>query len=119
MTTTMIAFINGEPSRKWGVVSDEERKKAVLSQLVRWFGPEAEHCLGYKEKVWSREEFSQGCLLGVCGPGVLASMGGLSRKCIAKIRGRNILGRNRYNTFLSDIQLVLYLDISNGSNFVT
>eukprot|EP00854_Cymbomonas_tetramitiformis_P014848 gene14848-17553_t len=37
----LVCFINGDAAREWSRRTCEERREAVVSQLVRWFGEEA------------------------------------------------------------------------------
>lgn len=76
----LVAFINGEPARAWNKQGINERRQAVVAQLVRWFGPKAARFVHYEEKLWGQEEFSRGCPIGIFPPGVLSSAGAVIRQ---------------------------------------
>ncbi|XP_038573074.1 amine oxidase [flavin-containing]-like, partial [Micropterus salmoides] len=48
-----------------------ERRKAVLSSLVKYLGPEAASSIHYEEKDWAKEDYSGGCPVNVMAPGLL------------------------------------------------
>merc|ERR1712232_545598 len=68
----LVCFINGACAKAWSNRSDEERKAAVLRQLVKWFGDEARNPVDYLEKNWVVDEFTGGCPIGCFPPGKLA-----------------------------------------------
>lgn len=68
----LVCFINGAPAKAWSARSQDDRKAAVLAQLVKWFGEEAAHPIDYLEKDWVVDEFTGGCPVGCFPPGKLA-----------------------------------------------
>lgn len=68
----LVCFINGDCAKTWSNRSEEDRKEAVLKQLVKWFGEEAQNPVDYLEKNWVVDEFTGGCPVGCFPPGKLA-----------------------------------------------
>ncbi len=81
----LVTFSDGGVSRTWGERSPEERRQAVLSELARFFGPQAAHPTGFLEKNWSDDPWSGGCYAGVMGPGVMTDFGSALRQPCGRI----------------------------------
>uniref|UniRef100_A0A8C4EDU7 Amine oxidase n=1 Tax=Dicentrarchus labrax TaxID=13489 RepID=A0A8C4EDU7_DICLA len=67
----LVGFIAGEQAYRWSSKEDGERRKAVLSSLVKYLGPEAASFIHYEEKDWAKENYSGGCPVNVMAPGLL------------------------------------------------
>lgn len=71
----LVTFSDGTAARYWGERPAAERQQEVLSELARFFGPQAQKPIAYAEKNWCAEPWVRGCYAGVMGPGVLTSWG--------------------------------------------
>lgn len=71
----LVTFSDGAVSVEWGQRTADERRRAVLAELVRFFGPQAAHPVDFVEKNWNDDPWSRGCYVGVTGPGVLTTFG--------------------------------------------
>ena len=71
----LLGFIVGRPAREYGARPANERKRAVLTQLARWFGDRALDPIEYIEKDWSAETFSGGCPVANFPPGIMCDLG--------------------------------------------
>jgi monoamine oxidase len=80
-----VGFLEGHWARELGRVSTEERRTAVLENLVRLFGPRAASPERYLERNWTDEEWSRGCYVGYTAPGVLTAYGPAIRAPIGPI----------------------------------
>lgn len=67
----LVGFIAGELATRWSPVEGAERRRAVVSSLVKYLGPEAESFIHYEEKDWAKEDYSGGCPVNVMAPGLL------------------------------------------------
>ncbi|XP_044189313.1 amine oxidase [flavin-containing] isoform X2 [Thunnus albacares] len=67
----LVGFIAGEQASQWSSKEAGERRKAVLSSLVKYLGPEAASFIYYEEKDWAQEDYSGGCPVNVMAPGLL------------------------------------------------
>ncbi|KAM9338641.1 putative flavin-containing monoamine oxidase A [Symphorus nematophorus] len=67
----LVGFIAGQQASQWSSKEPAERRKAVLSSLVKYLGPEAASFIHYEEKDWAKEEYSGGCPVNVMAPGLL------------------------------------------------
>ncbi|XP_074546838.1 putative flavin-containing monoamine oxidase A [Halichoeres trimaculatus] len=67
----LVGFIAGELASQWTSREGGERRKAVVSSLVKYLGPEAASFIHYEEKDWAKEEYSGGCPVNVMAPGLL------------------------------------------------
>ena len=81
----LVTFSDGEAARIWGDRSPDRRRAAVLSELGRFFGPDAVHPTDFVEKNWNSDPWSRGCYAGVTGPGTLVSFGQALREPCGRI----------------------------------
>lgn len=81
----LVAFIVGEPARAWGARSPEDRRRAVIDDLVRFFGPEASHTVAYVEQDWQSEVWTRGCPTGSTSPFALSLLGAALREPVGRL----------------------------------
>ena len=74
----LVAFIIAAPALT--AKDPENRKKEVLKQLAKVFGPEIHNCTSYIDQDWSEEEFSGGCYVGIFTPGKMHKYAHLLRQ---------------------------------------
>ncbi|XP_072309720.1 probable flavin-containing monoamine oxidase A [Eucyclogobius newberryi] len=67
----LVGFIAGQQATHWSNKESAERRKAVVSNLVHYLGPEADSFIHYEDKDWAQEEYSGGCPVNVMAPGSL------------------------------------------------
>ncbi|XP_041667163.1 amine oxidase [flavin-containing] isoform X2 [Cheilinus undulatus] len=67
----LVGFFAGELATKWTSMEGGERRKAVVSSLVKYLGPEAASFIHYEDKDWAKEDYSGGCPVNVMAPGLL------------------------------------------------
>jgi monoamine oxidase len=65
----LVGFIEAHNALKWTGRSVEERKKAIVEQLVGFLGPEAANPIGYEDNDWTADPWSRGCYGASMGPG--------------------------------------------------
>ena len=80
----LVGFIDARNALKWTGRPMEERKSAIVDQLVAFLGPEAAHPIDYEDYDWPADPWSRGCFSVTMGPGVLTTMG----KSIRQPHGR-------------------------------
>jgi monoamine oxidase len=81
----LVGFIEGAPARIWSGRPAEERRGAVLRDLARFFGPEAERPTAYLEQDWVAEPWTGGCSAGFATPGTLSRFGPALREPVGRI----------------------------------
>ncbi len=81
----LLGFIGGHEGRVWGRRSKRDRRKAVLDQLVEYFGSAARNPIRYHEAHWSQAAWSRGCPVALFGPGTLFDYGRALRKPVGRI----------------------------------
>ena len=81
----LVTFSDGEVARTWSERSAEERKRAVLGELVRFFGPSAAEPIAFVEKNWLLDPWARGCYVGVMGPGTMTAYGSALREPCGRI----------------------------------
>ena len=81
----LVTFSDGGAARVWGDRPPEERRQAVLTEFVRFFGPQAAHPTGFLEKNWGEDPYSGGCYAGVMSPGVMTDCGPALRQPCGRI----------------------------------
>ncbi|MGH2406243.1 MAG: flavin monoamine oxidase family protein [bacterium] len=81
----LLAFVVGAQARRWSQQSAEDRKRAVIGDLVSFFGPKAAKPEYYIDKDWSAEPWSGGCYTGLFPPGVLTAYGDVLRAPVGRV----------------------------------
>ena len=81
----LLGFIEGDEGRIWGRRSLQERRAAVLTCLVRYFGETAGQPYEYLEQNWADEEYTRGCYAGIMPPGVWTAYGEALRAPIGRL----------------------------------
>ncbi len=81
----LLAFVLGAQARRWSRQSAEDRRRAVIDELVRIFGPKAGKPDYYVDKDWASEPWSGGCYTGLFPPGVLTAYGDVLRAPVGRI----------------------------------
>jgi monoamine oxidase len=81
----ILGFIGGTEARIWSPRSVEDRKKACLDALVKYFGAEAANVKDFREKDWTADPYARGCPVGVLPPGVLVDFGTALTEPVGKI----------------------------------
>lgn len=76
---SLTCFVTGEPGRAWSKLEAEDRKEAILSQLVAVFGSENEKDirapLEIFEQEWAKDPWSQGCPCPFTPPNLMNEVG--------------------------------------------
>jgi monoamine oxidase len=81
----MMGFVLANQAKDFSLLSESERKKAILSQFEGFFGKEATSPNLYIDKSWAEEEFTRGCYAGVMPTGAWTSLGKHLREPIGNI----------------------------------
>jgi len=71
----LVGLIVGDSALKWGAVSPEERKSAILGHLASFLGPKAAKPSAWLDKDWGADPWSQGCPVASMVPGAMTSVG--------------------------------------------
>lgn len=71
----LVGFIDAGNALKLIGRSIEERKQAVVNQLVTFFGPKAAYPVDYEDQDWPSDPWSRGCFSVTMGPGVMTTLG--------------------------------------------
>lgn len=69
---SLMGFILGDDAINFMKYSYEDRKQIVLKQYKYIFQNKKaiDECIGYFEKIWHNEKYSNGCYVGTCGNGL-------------------------------------------------
>lgn len=81
----IVGFLEANDGRVWARRSPDDRKRAVVDCLVRYFGSQAGEPIEFVERDWMAEEFSRGCYGAHFGPGVWTAYGTALREPIGRI----------------------------------
>lgn len=71
----LAAFTGGTTARRWLQRSPAERRRAVIDNLVAFYGPRAGRPQLFLEGDWSSDPWTRGCFSGFSAPGVLLDYG--------------------------------------------
>jgi monoamine oxidase len=71
----LVGFFEGELGRALAAADEAVRRDAAVACLTRYFGPQAAEPIGYTDKNWIADPWSEGCYVGLAQPGVLTAFG--------------------------------------------
>lgn len=71
----LVGFLEGDHARAAAELSQDERKKIVVDDLVHYFGKQAAEPFDLVEQDWNAEEFTRGCYGGRLGAGAWTHYG--------------------------------------------
>jgi monoamine oxidase len=71
----LVGFIGEAQAPRFSAMTPDDRRAAVVADLVRYFGNDAAQLLDYREKVWGDDEFGRGAEGGYWTTGVLTNYG--------------------------------------------
>ncbi len=81
----LLAFVVGDPARRFSLLSEPSRKGAVIDALAHAFGPLARKPVQVIEQDWSTEVWTGGCPVANLGPGAMRAISGLPTTPIGNI----------------------------------
>ncbi|MDZ4857695.1 MAG: flavin monoamine oxidase family protein [Candidatus Hydrogenedentes bacterium] len=82
---SLIGFIAGDAARYWTEKTPDDRREAIVKQIVECYGDAAARPIEYIEKNWLEEEWSGGCYEAFMAPGVMTAYGKALRAHIGRI----------------------------------
>ena len=68
------------------MMAPDERKKLLLGEIAKRFGPKALAPEHYHESNWSTDQWTRGCFTGFLTPGATALLGTAMREPVGPIR---------------------------------
>lgn len=71
----LVGFFDGGHSRDLAGSDQNRRRNAAVTALRRYFGADAASPIGYVDKDWISDPWSQGCYVGIATPGTLTDCG--------------------------------------------
>ena len=81
----LMGFLEGNEARTWARRPLDERRDAVVSCFVRYFGDRAADPVEYVERDWMDEEFTRGCYGAHFTPGVWTAYGHALRAPVGRV----------------------------------
>jgi monoamine oxidase len=82
----LTGFVYTDNARKVAPMAPEERKKLLLDEVAKRFGPKALTPEHYHESNWSTEVWTRGCFTGFLTPGATTLFGAAVREPVGPIR---------------------------------
>ena len=71
----LFGFIGGDSARQFQAMTPDDRRAAVLNNVVAVIGEEGRTPIDYFEKDWSDEQWTRGCPVGHIAPGIIRANG--------------------------------------------
>ncbi len=71
----VFGFVGGDEARKYNASSPASRKAAVLNQFAGFFGPQALKPRAFFNTIWTEEQWTRGCPVGIPTVGTLSALG--------------------------------------------
>ncbi len=81
----IMGFAFGPYARQLGALDDDERRRAVVNEYARRFGPRARQPVDYHDHEWANEQWSRGGMMAHLAPGVLSQFGPALRRPVGRI----------------------------------
>jgi monoamine oxidase len=81
----IMGFAFGPLARHLGTLDEEERRRTVLAEYARRFGPRASSPVDYFDHEWANEQWSRGGMMSHWAPGVISQFGPALRKPVGRI----------------------------------
>ena len=81
----VFGFVGGDRARAYAALSGSARRSQVLAELAQFFGPPALRPKAFFETLWTAEEWTRGCPVGIAGPGTLLAYGPALRAPVGRI----------------------------------
>ena len=78
-------FVCGPDVRRFAAHDDEERRRIVVDEMARRFGPQAREVRAYVEQDWAEEKWTRGCFMSHYAPGLMTRLGHLLREPVGRI----------------------------------
>jgi monoamine oxidase len=78
----IMGFILGDDMRAWDSKSESQVREAIVSDYVRYFGPQAKDVKDFVLQRWDLEEWSRGGPVAVAPPRVISQYGSALRKSV-------------------------------------
>jgi monoamine oxidase len=76
----ILGFVGGDNARTYAGMSPADRQAAVLNQYVNFFGSQARNATAFYETMWSGEQWTRGCPVGIPSTGTLLAYGAWIRQ---------------------------------------
>jgi monoamine oxidase len=81
----IMGFAFGPMARQLGGLTDDERRRVVLADYARRFGPKASNPTDYIDHEWADEPWSRGGMMARWSPGVISQFGAALRRPVGRI----------------------------------
>jgi Monoamine oxidase len=81
----IMGFAFGPMARRLGSLDDDERRRTVLADYARRFGPRAQQPVDYFDHEWANEPWSRGGMMAHWSPGVITQFGPALRRPVGRI----------------------------------
>jgi monoamine oxidase len=82
----LTGFVYSDNARKVSTMTPQDRKKLLLGEIAKRFGPKALEPEHYHESNWSTDQWTRGCFTGFLTPGATALLGPSMRAPVGPIR---------------------------------
>jgi len=96
----LVSFLLGERARRWGETGPDARREAVIGELARFFGSQAEAPLHVVEKDWNADPHARGCSVGLLATGAMQACGEALRPPCGRIHWAGTETATVWNGFM-------------------
>jgi monoamine oxidase len=81
----VMTFVGGDKAREYETLSKADRRSRILSELARFWGPEAEQPEEFFETRWPAQRWNRGGPVGIHGAGSLVANGSTIRAPVGRL----------------------------------
>ena len=81
----IFGFVGGDSARIYATLSQADRQSQVLSEFAAMFGPQALKPTSYFDTLWTEEQWTRGCPVGIPATGALLAYGHALREPVGVI----------------------------------
>ena len=75
----LTGFVYADHARRLVLMPDDERRRLILAETAKRFGPKALEPTNYHEMNWSTQQWTRGCFTGFLSPGATVMFGAAAR----------------------------------------
>jgi monoamine oxidase len=97
----IFGFVGGDSCRAYAKLTQSERQSKILNEFQTFFDDSrALNTTAYFDTTWANEQWTRGCPVGICGPGLLLAYGDQLRAPQGRIKWAGTETSNYWNGYM-------------------
>jgi monoamine oxidase len=100
----VFGFVGSDNARSYAAMSPAARRNAVLGQFATFFGSQAKKPRAFFETIWSGEQWTRGCPVGIPSTGTLLAYGSRLRAPVGLIHWAGTETSDYWNGYMDGVR---------------